>query len=393
MTGGGTRRVVTVGPDKPLQGWEEVRAWRRSVRADLLARRAAMLSAERKRADALLVDLLCERFGELRHGCIGFYWPFKGEPDLRPLIEDLLALGAEAALPVALERRRPLEFRAWRPGMKLERGEWNIPIPAERHIVHPAVLIVPLLGFDAAGYRLGYGGGHYDRTLAAMVPRPFTIGVGYALGRLETIHPQPHDIPLDAIVTETGSMRHRYGGRPATELAPGGEAGPDGHEENCPVGGRAGGPLRAPSARDLDAEGEEEGASYASPPCFMHELDPTYLGYAGVVETIAMLNDLLAGGLESGRRDAAADATSAGCGKESSSQDMLRRHILRLGGRPVSSPPSSGTAADRCDRDPEAVVRRLREVLSRIGDGVLHDDLKAMLETFERRLQRCEGPV
>jgi 5-formyltetrahydrofolate cyclo-ligase len=68
-------------------------------------------------------------------------------------------------------------------------------------------LIVPLLGFDAAGYRLGYGGGYYDRTLAAMAPRPLSIGVGYELGRLDTIHPQAHDIPLDAIVTENGSHR------------------------------------------------------------------------------------------------------------------------------------------------------------------------------------------
>jgi 5,10-methenyltetrahydrofolate synthetase len=73
-------------------------------------------------------------------------------------------------------------------------------------------LIVPLLGFDAAGYRLGYGGGYYDRTLATLTPRPLTVGVGYELGRLETIHPQAHDIPLDAIVTEAGTIRHRHRG-------------------------------------------------------------------------------------------------------------------------------------------------------------------------------------
>jgi 5-formyltetrahydrofolate cyclo-ligase len=70
--------------------------------------------------------------------------------------------------------------------------------------VRPTVLLVPLVGFDAQGYRLGYGGGYYDRTLAAMTPRARAIGVGYELGRLETIHPQPHDVPMDAIVTEAG---------------------------------------------------------------------------------------------------------------------------------------------------------------------------------------------
>jgi 5-formyltetrahydrofolate cyclo-ligase len=371
-----------------MKGWEEVRAWRRSVRTDLLARRAAMLSAERKRADSMLVDLLCERFAELRHGCIGFYWPFKGEPDLRPLVEDLLAFGVEAALPVALEKRQPLEFRMWHPGMKLERGEWNIPIPAERNIVHPTVLIVPLLGFDAAGYRLGYGGGHYDRTLAAMVPRPFTIGVGYAFGYLETIYPQPHDIPLSAIVTETGSVRHRYRDKPLEELNPTVEASPAGQGARCRADGKtAGGPMRVFPARDLYDESEEERASYASPPCFMHELDPSYLGYADAAGTIVMLNDLLACGLESGRRDAAAKAPPIGGGEdEAPFHAMLRQHILRLGGRPVSwAPALPGTADARCDRDWGAAVRKLREILPRIGDDVLHDDLRALLEALERQ--------
>jgi 5-formyltetrahydrofolate cyclo-ligase len=371
-----------------MKGWEEVRAWRRSLRTGLLARRAAMLSAERKRADSMLVDLLCERFAELRHGCIGFYWPFKGEPDLRPLVEDLLAFGVEAALPVALEKRQPLEFRMWHPGMKLERGEWNIPIPAERNIVHPTVLIVPLLGFDAAGYRLGYGGGHYDRTLAAMVPRPFTIGVGYAFGYLETIYPQPHDIPLSAIVTETGSVRHRYRDKPLEELNPTVEASPAGQGARCRADGKtAGGPMRVFPARDLYDESEEERASYASPPCFMHELDLSYLGYADAAGTIVMLNDLLACGLESGRRDAAAKAPPIGGGEdEAPFHAMLRQHILRLGGRPVSwAPALPGTADARCDRDWGAAVRKLREILPRIGDDVLHDDLRALLETLERQ--------
>src|SRR3546814_5034519 len=108
-------------------------------------------------------------------------------------------------------------------------------------------LLEPLVGFEAACYRRGYGGGYYDRTLATLDPRPLTIGVGYACGRLDTIFPQPHDIPLDAIVTEAGVVRHRYRGR-----------------------------ALVPAGRGFEPA-EEEG--YASPPCSMHELDPAYLGY------------------------------------------------------------------------------------------------------------------
>jgi 5-formyltetrahydrofolate cyclo-ligase len=154
-------------------------------------------------------DLMREHFPELRFACLGFYWPFQGEIDVRHLVRNFLAFGAEAALPVVVEMRRPLEFWSWRPRMKLTRGVWNIPVPSDRSPVQPTVLLVPLLGFDVAGYRLGYGGGYYDRTLATFAQKPLTIGIGYELGRLETIYPQPHDIPMDAIVTESGVVSFR----------------------------------------------------------------------------------------------------------------------------------------------------------------------------------------
>lgn len=144
----------------------------------------------------------------LRSACLGFYWPFQGEIDVRHLVCDFLSLGAQAVLPVVVEAQQPLEFWSWRPGMKLSRGVWNIPVPGERSLLHPTVLLVPLLGFDEAGYRLGYGGGYYDRTLATFAKKPLSIGIGYELGRLETIYPQPHDIPMDAIVTESGVVLH-----------------------------------------------------------------------------------------------------------------------------------------------------------------------------------------
>ena len=233
-----------------VETWDEIRRWRRERRDELIGRREALPQGERQELQARIIDLLQTRFPELERGLIGFYWPIRSEIGLHALIRRLVARGARAALPAVVEKGAPLEFRAWRPGDRLERGFWNIPVPAERRVVRPTVLLVPLVGFDQDGYRLGYGGGYYDRTLAAMTPRPRAIGVGYELGRLETIHPQPHDVPMDAIVTEAGVFE-----APARQAGtPGGAALPEWDEDPNSTG------------------------SFASPPCFMHELDPSYLG-------------------------------------------------------------------------------------------------------------------
>ena len=133
---------------------------------------------------------------------VGFYWPFKGEYDVLPIARRLHARGTRLALPVVVQKGQPLEFREWQPGARLVPGVWDIPVPADGQVVEPDALLVPLVGFDEDGFRLGYGGGYYDRTLAAMRKKPLTIGVGFELGALPTIHPQPHDIPMNAIVTE-----------------------------------------------------------------------------------------------------------------------------------------------------------------------------------------------
>ena len=190
----------------PESNWTFVNEWRRLKRADLLARRMAMPSGERARRNKAIAALALEQLAGFKTAGIGFYWPFRGEPDLRRLVRSLLDGGATASLPVVVDKERPLEFWSWRTGERLRPGVWDIPVPTRRKLVRPDVLLVPLLGFDEAGYRLGNGGGYYDRTLAATVPRPFTIGVGYELGRLKTIRPQPHDIPMDGIVTEAGAM-------------------------------------------------------------------------------------------------------------------------------------------------------------------------------------------
>jgi 5-formyltetrahydrofolate cyclo-ligase len=190
-----------------MENWGDIQEWRRSMRSRLRSQRRALSRSEKESVRLAVTGLVREHFPELHKGCIGFYWPFQGEVDLRNLVRGLVALGAEAALPVVVEKRQPLAFWAWRPGMKLERGIWNIPVPHEKNPVRPAALLVPLLGFDAAGYRLGHGGGYYDRTLASLAERPLTIGVGYEFGRLKTIYPQAHDIPMDAVITERGVER------------------------------------------------------------------------------------------------------------------------------------------------------------------------------------------
>jgi 5,10-methenyltetrahydrofolate synthetase len=110
--------------------------------------------------------------------------------------------GGRIALPVVIEKGKPLEFRLWSPGEPLERGVWNILVPLRRNVVSPDVVIAPVVGYDAENYRLGYGGGFFDRTLAAAPKKPFVIGVGYGASRIRTIYPQPHDIKMDVIVTD-----------------------------------------------------------------------------------------------------------------------------------------------------------------------------------------------
>ncbi|MBL8578872.1 MAG: 5-formyltetrahydrofolate cyclo-ligase [Mesorhizobium sp.] len=183
-----------------LNDWPAVARWRRAERERLIAERLAIpadLRAERSAEIARQLDAL---LGNVAGRIVSLYWPFRGEPDLRPWLASLVARGATPALPVVIEKARPLVFRAYRPGDKLEKGVWNIPIPAEGRPVIPDVVIAPLVGVDPGNYRLGYGGGFFDRTLAALPRQPLVIGVGYEMQRIPTIRPQPHDIPMDRIV-------------------------------------------------------------------------------------------------------------------------------------------------------------------------------------------------
>jgi 5-formyltetrahydrofolate cyclo-ligase len=182
--------------------WSDVRSWRVQQRERLIAERMALDPALRgaraEQARGALAHLDLSRFEVL-----GIYWPIRGEIDVRTLAAAHHDAGGRVVLPAVIETGAPVEFRSWRPGAPMGRDLWKIPVPRERALLRPDALLVPLVGFDGEGYRLGYGGGYYDRTLAALVPRPFCVGLGFDFGQLPSIVPQPHDIRMDVIVTET----------------------------------------------------------------------------------------------------------------------------------------------------------------------------------------------
>lgn len=147
---------------------------------------------------------------------ISGFTPYKSEISVLPLMATLVAEGWVTALPVVVAKNQPLVFRQWSPGDDTLPGLWDIPVPLpEREEVLPDLLLVPMLAFDRAGYRLGYGGGFYDRTLEKLRKlKPITaIGVAYAAQELASVPWGPHDQPLDWIMTEEGSFQP--GGRPA----------------------------------------------------------------------------------------------------------------------------------------------------------------------------------
>jgi 5-formyltetrahydrofolate cyclo-ligase len=194
----------------------DVARWRRAERVRLRAARDALSVADRQAAGVALSErlrhLLAQQFSGAAGLTLSAYWPIKGEPDLRDLMADLHGRGVTLALPVVAVKAAPLVFRRWMPGMAMVRGDWNIPVPPpDAETLTPDIALAPLVGWDGAGFRLGYGGGYFDRTLAALSPRPFTIGIGLQSARLATIFPQPHDIAMDVILTEAGVQFHREG--------------------------------------------------------------------------------------------------------------------------------------------------------------------------------------
>ena len=143
---------------------------------------------------------------------IGAYWPIKGEFDPLPALHRWKEDGElmdepqrrRIGLPVIDKVHKSLTFHVWYPGCPMQEDAYGIPKPKDTELIVPTLLFVPCLGYGPGGFRLGYGGGFYDRTLAALAPRPFTVGLGFTSGFVDDFEPEPHDQPLDAILNDNG---------------------------------------------------------------------------------------------------------------------------------------------------------------------------------------------
>lgn len=229
---------------------DELKAWRKSERMRLVAARDALetatLDSHRQRMDRH-IELA---FPGLAQARLAFCWPIKGEYDARHIARTLRERGALTALPVVVAPRRPLVFREWHPGVELAVGALDIPYPKSSREIVPQAVLLPMNGWDPAGYRLGYGAGFFDRTLASLPKRPVVIGVSYEMARMDTIRPQAWDIPVDWLVTERGVYRREGGGTDGKLVF-------------------------------LGAPPEGEPSRLASPVCYADEIAPGYFGDAG----------------------------------------------------------------------------------------------------------------
>ena len=199
-------------PDALLTQWQDIKVWRKAQRAELIARREAVAQDERHRWNDAITRHLEAALTVPVGSIVGFCWPFKGEFDARYAARHWRDRGAASALPEVVAKGEPLQFRKWQPGVAMRPGVYDIPVPVDTDVVVPDIALVPMNGCDEQGYRLGYGGGYFDRTLAKWRGAMVAIGVSYEVLRLPSIYPQPHDIPMDFIVTEAG-MHHAIAGK------------------------------------------------------------------------------------------------------------------------------------------------------------------------------------
>ena len=242
----------------------EIRAWRKARRAELIARRAALDAGIRKVATQRITRLLTDGLAVDARMIVGFCWPYKGELDARFAVRYWRRQGAAAALPEVAAAGLPLRFRRWWPGAPMKAAVMGIPVPDGTEVVIPDVAIVPMVGWDAKGYRLGYGGGYFDATLAALSPRPLAVGLSYEAARLETIFPMAHDIAMDFVVTEAAI--YEAGGNAVQPLAV-----ERAWKRTTELLTARGLPLRHVA---------EESQGHSSPPCHAHEF-PGLIGEDG----------------------------------------------------------------------------------------------------------------
>ncbi|MGH8728276.1 MAG: 5-formyltetrahydrofolate cyclo-ligase [Burkholderiales bacterium] len=184
---------------------------RKQKRAELIERRMGVDDEQRRAWDGSIDAHIEKGFPVLTGMVIGFCWPYKKEYDARFVVKRFRDLGATSALPAVIAKKTPLQFRHWQPGFEMTSGVYGIPVPNDGAVLTPDAVLVPMVAFDNAGFRLGYGGGYFDITLATISPRPLAIGVCYEMFRLKTLGPQPHDIAMDFVVTERGVYAAKQG--------------------------------------------------------------------------------------------------------------------------------------------------------------------------------------
>jgi 5,10-methenyltetrahydrofolate synthetase len=185
----------------------DIVAWRKQTRPRLIEERLQIPADEHQRASTAIEHSLEQLLESLPAQTISTYWPFKGEVDLRNLMQRLRDKGWTTALPHVVAPRTALEFIHWTADSEMDPGVYGIPVPKIREQVRPDIVVTPLVAFDQRNYRLGYGAGYFDITLGAMQPRPRSIGIGFELCRMETIYPLPTDVPMDFVITEAGIQR------------------------------------------------------------------------------------------------------------------------------------------------------------------------------------------
>ena len=186
---------------------ENLLEWRKNKRKQLIAARETLSETIHQQWSQAISYFLKQGFPKLQKMNIGIYWPLRGEYDPRLIAQYFMQHGATIALPEVVSKDEPLCFRKWLPGIPMKEGAYGIPVPVEARAVKVNAIIIPMVGFDQHGYRLGYGSGYFDRTLATYQPHPLTIGIAFEIQRLENIYAQPHDIAMHYIVTETGIFR------------------------------------------------------------------------------------------------------------------------------------------------------------------------------------------
>jgi 5,10-methenyltetrahydrofolate synthetase len=242
---------------------EELTVWRRNLRKELLAKRETFDAGTRTGWGRSISRTLLECLPLLQGAKLGIYWPIRSEYDPRFVAHTLRERGAVIGLPVVVGKAQPLIFREWHPGVDMLKGGLDIPYPAATPELMPDACLIPPVGFDVQGYRLGYGAGFFDRTLAVFSPRPLAIGVAFECSRIATIYPQHYDIALDFIVTEAGI--HRTSATGLVPIAPG--------DANRFA-------LELASARRLahDAATAPDAGSFSSPVCYAKEIAPDYFG-------------------------------------------------------------------------------------------------------------------